>query len=64
MATRKLRIAAVAARLDVSAATVRAWIRDGILPAIKPRRLYLIDERDIAEFEHRARTSAQPPAAE
>jgi excisionase family DNA binding protein len=43
-----LRVAEAAARLDVSAQTIRNWIRDGIIPATQPVRVFLIP-RDAVE---------------
>lgn len=41
---------AAAARLGVDPSTVRRWIEDGRLPAVKPGRDYRIDPADLDEL--------------
>ena len=41
---------AVARRLKVDPSTVRRWIDDGRLPAVKPGRHYRIDPADLDDF--------------
>ena len=45
-----MRTEEVAERLAVDPSTVRRWIEDGRLPAVKPGREYRIDPEDLAEF--------------
>lgn len=48
-AARHLRVSEVAAALGVTDATVRRWVKDGLLPArrLGPGRLILIDPSDL-----------------
>ena len=48
-----LRVEAIARELDVSEGTVRAWIRDGLLPAAKFRKEYRIRREDFEAFIQR-----------
>jgi excisionase family DNA binding protein len=45
-----LRVETIARDLDVSEGTVRAWIRDGLLPAAKFRKEYRIRREDYQTF--------------
>lgn len=62
-------VAAVAAELNVSPATVRKWCRSGELPAEvlsvsagSQRPSYRIDPADLAAFRVRRRVQAAKPA--
>mgnify|MGYP000176164943 CR=1 FL=1 len=44
----------VAERLRVHEATVRRWIREGLLPGAKFGRSYRIREKDLHEFWEKA----------
>lgn len=65
-AIRRLTVAEVAQRLRVHVRTVKRWIREGVLVGIDVTRAahsqrprYVVDERDLLEFE-RQRTVQGP----
>lgn len=45
-----LRVETIAKELDVAEGTVRAWIREGKLPALRVGRDYRIKREDYDEF--------------
>lgn len=52
-----LTVPAVAARLQVNPATVRRWIGDGRLPALRVGRDYRVEPADLDELLRLSRTS-------
>lgn len=54
-----LTTADVAARLSVTASTVRRWADDGALPAIKPGRAYRFNPDDVEDFLRASSTSTR-----
>jgi excisionase family DNA binding protein len=59
-ADRDLAIDQVADRLHASPATVRAWIRSGLLEARHHARLYRIPTAALADFERPPRAWLRP----
>ncbi len=57
---RHLSVPLAAARLGVSAPTVRRWVRSGELPAVRRGARVLIDPADLARFVRPAHTQARP----
>ena len=50
MTNRLLTVGEVAERLGYNVKTIRSWIQDGRLNAVKPGRRYLISEQSLRRF--------------
>ena len=61
MSSQYMSINAVAAKLAVHTSTVRRWVRDGKLKAVKAGTLHRIRDEDLAAF---LRVSGTPPQQE
>lgn len=59
---RFLTVKDVAARLQVATKTVLLWISEGLLPAVRVRKVYRIDPADLEEFCRRLKR--KPPDSE
>jgi excisionase family DNA binding protein len=61
---RPLRVSETATRLNVTEATVRRWVRDGLLPArrLGPGRRILIDPDDLGRLFSNA--TPEPPTSD
>ena len=55
MSAELLKLDQVAAKLGVSIHVVRAWVRSGALPSVRPARHRLVQRDDLQQFMRRNR---------